>query len=595
MTPHRNKRPLATLLDGDLDDTTPVAFDRSGVRRLGEFRQQVASLTAYVEERGVGRWLLCTEDSYGATVALLALARCRSTAVLPPNRQAETLRQLASGCVGGLWDPACQADAEAAEIGLIGANPLEPAVAIMCSAPLQLDRDVDWVEFRTSGTTGDGRTVTKALRHLEDEVLALETQLGAHLTEDAHIFATASHQHIYGLLFRVLWPLAAGRPFQAESLLHKRELLPRIAECSAAALVTTPVHLKRLAATDGLRPLRDICRAVFSSGGPLEAETAQAVARQLGAAPIEIFGSTETGGVATRRRDADGEAWVPMPFVVVEQSSGDERLEVTSPYVSTGEVLADGRGRTVMGDRVEITPGGCFLLRGRADRVVKVGEKRLALPEMERLLAGHGDVAEAALLVRDVAGQGRVHAVIAPTRSGRELLERGGRRGFGTELSRHLSGHFDPVLLPRAWRIVDRLPRDAQDKVTIAALEALFDETEQCEGLRILEDRILDSCFERALEVTGKLPQLEGHFDGFPVVAGVVQLGWAVDAATAWLGRRPVLQGVEALKFPEPLRPERYLTLRLERAVDGARLRFRLADGDVIFASGRLLLDEDGP
>ena len=77
-------------------------------------------------------------------------------------------------------------------------------------------------------------------------------------------------------------------------------------ECRHAALVTTPVHLRRMAATEGLAGVASVCRAVFSSGGPLEAETAAGVAKQLGEAPIEILGSTETGGVAVRQRSRRG-------------------------------------------------------------------------------------------------------------------------------------------------------------------------------------------------------------------------------------------------------------------------------------------------
>jgi acyl-coenzyme A synthetase/AMP-(fatty) acid ligase len=596
--------PLATLLEGDPGDPTPVAFDRRGVRSRGELRRDALALAAAVERAGTGRWLLRVEDSYAATVSLLALARAGAVAVFPPNGRPETLRRGAEGCVGGLWDPASRWEAEAAGIEHRGIDPLDPPDSGPPTAPARLDRDRPLAEFWTSGTTGAGRAVSKALRHLEDEVVALEAALGGSLPPGTRIFATASHRHIYGLLFRVLWPLAARRAFQSETPLHAGELIPRMAECEAGALVTTPAHLKRLAPTEGLRPLRGICRAVFSSGGPLDAETAKSIAQQLGAAPVEVFGSTETGGVAVRRRDAHGESWIPLPGVAIRCPGADGRLEVTSPYVSVGESLGDGRGRVLMGDRVALAADGSFLLRGRADRVVKVGEKRLALPEMERMLELHPHVAEAALLVREQAGEGRVHAVVVPTAGGREALRRDGRRSFGAELTRHLAGSFDPVLLPRVWRTVQTLPRDAQDKVTVAALEALFarpaaadaaESRPEVPGPRILEEIRGEDAFERRLEVTDRLPQLEGHFDGFPVVAGVVQLGWAVDAAVAWRGRRPGIAGVEALKFPHPLQPGRTLTLRIERSRRGRGLRFRLHDGDDVFASGHLLLDEGDP
>ena len=572
------------LLDEPAADDTPVAFGRGGARSRRDFSRDVEACAGRVEAVGAGRWLLCSEDSYAAAVALLALARAGSLAVFPPNRQPETLRHLVAGAVGALVDPAL---APAELSGLTTVEILGPPAAP--PGPARFDRDAAWVEFRTSGTTGDGRPVVKALRHLEDEVVALEERLGSSCTPGLQVFSTASHQHIYGLLFRVLWPLAAGRAFQRETLLHTQELLPRIAASREAALVTTPVHLTRLAANAGLRPLRRICRIAFSSGGPLDAETAKAVTEQLGAAPVEVFGSTETGGIAVRRRDRDGDAFRALPGVEL-RCTDDGRLEVTSPFVSVGDELADGRARMLGADRIELVPGGGFRLLGRADRVVKVGEKRLSLPEMERVLAAHPAVAEASLLVLEQ----RVHAVVAPSASGRSWADREERRALRATLTRHLAGRFDPVLLPRAWRFVAALPRDAQDKIPHAALVALFADrragSDDRSAPRIVREGREGGDWIRELEIPADLASLEGHFPGRPLVPGVVQLGWALDAAAAWLGRAPRLEGVEMLKFPEPLRPGRRVRVAVSCGEDGSRLRFRISSEGRVHAIGRALL-----
>ncbi len=362
--------------------------------------------------------------------------------------------------------------------------------------------------------------------------------------------------------------------------------------------MTTPVHLKRLAASGGLRLLHGICAAVYSSGGPLDVETAESVGDQLGAAPYEIFGSTETGGVAARRRDIDGEIWRPLPQVAIRRRDPDGRLEVESPFVSAGDDLGGGRMRARMSDRIDSLPGSGFLLLGRADRTVKIAEKRLSLPEMERLLCEHDYVAEAALLVLEVAGRRRVHAVVVPTEAGLACREAEGRRGFGVRLAEHLGRYFDPVMLPRAWRFVDALPRDSQDKLPAKSLAGLFADrtgSGRPRSPRVISEQRSVDALERQLEIPDDLAQLEGHFDAFPVVAGVVQLAWALDAAADWLGHRPVLAGLEALKFPMPLRPGRSLTLRVERSGRGSNLRFRLHDGEFVYAVGRVVLVEPEP
>jgi hypothetical protein len=141
--------------------------------------------------------------------------------------------------------------------------------------------------------------------------------------------------------------------------------------------------------------------------------------------------------------------------------------------------------------------------------------------------------------------------------------------------------------------VVRELPRDAQDKVPAAALAGLFADRvgpERPREPRIVSEALEADAFVRRLEIPEDLASLEGHFDAFPVVAGVAQLAWVLDAAAAWLGRRPRLRAVEALKFPVPLRPGGSLVLRLERSATGSQLLFRLSDGDRVFGTGRLLL-----
>jgi len=238
-----------------------------------------------------------------------------------------------------------------------------------------------------------------------------------------------------------------------------------------------------------------------------------------------------------------------------------------------------------MGDRIELHADGTFLLLGRADRTAKVGGKRLSIPDMERELAAHDWVAEAALVVLERASEARVHAVIVPSETGRAALQSQSRRELGAELARHLSGHFEPVLLPRVWRVVDELPRDAQGKLPVEALEAVF-ETHDREP-RLLSETREPHSLERRLEVPAELAFLEGHFENVPVVAGVVLLRWIMSAAADLIGRSPRVLGIEALKFPALLRHGQQFTLCVEVTEALGRLRFRASDGDRVFAIGR--------
>ncbi len=582
---------LVTLFRDGRADAELVAFGRNVRRTFGELETRVAALAEAIQAEGARgeRWLLHAADAWSFAVGLLGLWHAGRTAVLPPNAEAGTLGRLASAVAGVVSD---RQDAPPTRRALSPLRPKlsgepQPIVSLVALDPAQ-----PAVELFTSGTTGDGRIVAKTLAHLASEVETLESALGADCGE-ACVFATASPQHLYGLLFRILWPLAAGRPFRIETYLHPEELTPRMKASGDCVLVGTPAHLRRMKELPDLAKLRGVCRRVFSSGGALDEETADAFAAALGEAPVEIFGSTETGGVALRQQTpgADRLAWTPLPRVQVA-ATPDGRARVRSPFVSAG----DPEGGFVMGDRIAELGDGRFVLEGRADRVIKVGEKRLSLPDMEDALRGHAWVSNVALLPLGPAADVRVAAVVVPSPEGRAALEREGRRAVSASLAARLEPLFDRVLLPRAHRYVDELPRDDRGKTTVAALAGLFapDEGLPCTEPERISERRSPGRLERSLRVPVDLAFLEGHFPGFPIVPGVVQLRWALAIAAELLGRPPRVARVEALKFRDLLRPGQSFRAVVALDVKGEAFEFRLTSDDAasgrVFSSGRCVL-----
>jgi acyl-coenzyme A synthetase/AMP-(fatty) acid ligase len=586
---------LSQLLLSRRSGDTAVATSGREVRTWGDLLRDVSALAAALGDAERERWLLLTDDAYAFAVGLLALWQRGAVAVLAPNAQPGTIERLGLDAAGLVSD---REELLSAPPGPRALHPLTPGPGLP-GQRVALAPDAPAVELFTSGSTGDGKAVPKALRHLEREVAVLEACFGPRIGP-ARVLATASHQHLYGLLFRVLWPLCAGRCFRAESYLHPEEILPRMVEDGPCALVSTPAHLRRLRALEGLGSVSDRCRAVFSSGGPLDEETADALAQALGGAPFEIFGSTETGGVAWRRQAPGPErlAWTPFEGVRMEREPEEGRARVRSAVVSVG-----GPDGFVMGDRVTLLGDGRFRLEGRADRVVKVGEKRLSLPEMESQLREHPFVSEAALLLLEKGSfEGRIGAAIVLSDAGRRALQVQGRRPIGLALAEHLEAWWDRVLLPRAWRYVSELPVDARGKTTLAALRELFaapEEEPRSTEPELLAERRSACGIERRLRVPPDLVFLAGHFPGFPVVPGVVQLRWVMAAAADVLGAEPEVAQIEALKFHELLLPGQDFDLAVELAPEGRSFRFRLADGARVFASGRCRLvggaEEDAP
>jgi acyl-coenzyme A synthetase/AMP-(fatty) acid ligase/3-hydroxymyristoyl/3-hydroxydecanoyl-(acyl carrier protein) dehydratase len=426
----------------------------------------------------------------------------------------------------------------------------------------------------TSGSSGAPVAIIKRLAQLFDEVRSLSQGFDARVG-DARICTTVSHQHIYGLLFAVLWPLACGRPFAAQRLAFAEDIAAEVAKGGACVLIASPAHLKRLPDQLPWAAVRDNLRAVFSSGGPLPDEALPPCLSLLGHAPIEVYGSSETGGVAWRQRQPDGAlAWQALPNVDLKVQ--DEALHICSPH-------ADAVGWQAMSDRVRAVDGG-FELLGRSDRIVKIEEKRVSLNAVEQALMGSGLLAEVRVLVQ---ADRRTQLIVAgvPSESGWSLLDREGKQVLNARLRAALEMVVEPSALPRRWRYVSSLPVNPQGKTTEAALLALFDP-------RRPQTRVLtrSACaVSLQVEIAAQSPYFDGHFHEAPVLPGVAQLDWVVRFGREFFDLPPRFLRMEGVKFQQVIKPGPPIEMALSFDADRGRLSFALKSETGSHASGRIV------
>ncbi|MFZ4875471.1 AMP-binding protein [Janthinobacterium sp. Mn2066] len=469
-----------------------------------------------------------------------------------------------------------------------------PAAYAPLSAPAEvsgvrqwtvLDDDFAALVVHTSGSTGVAQAIPKKLSQLGSEIATLEQLFGAR-AGGAAVVATVTHQHIYGLLFKVLWPLCASRAVHAFSVDFPEPLAALLAQ-GPCVLAASPAHLKRLPDYLDWSGARSQLRAVFSSGGPLALDSALAAQRLLGCMPCEIYGSSETGGVAWRQRMADrpeDDSWQAFPGVQWRLLDDDGALAVRSAH------LADD-GWLALADRARQTAEGHFQLLGRSDRIVKIEEKRISLSAIEAALLATPLVAEARVLLCDApAGERqKVAAFIVCSAAGRALLEAQGKLALNRQLQLALSGQVEAVALPRRWRYLDHMPINAQGKTTQSLLLALLDKP------RLPQAQLLECAAEGEaprllleLRVPATLFYFDGHFTGAPLLPGVVQVEWALHFARLHLALPARFRAMHALKFQQPVLPERPVRLLLEYDAAKASLHFRYLSDAGQHASGRI-------
>jgi uncharacterized membrane protein len=238
------------------------------------FLEDVARLVGALRGEPRGRWVLCTESAWACAVGLFALWQHGSVAVMPPNLEPGTLAELlpsAAGCLADRPLEAPPAGPAPRRVPILADGPREGPAAhpSPVRAPFRtLDHAAPAVELCTSGSTGNRKTVSKTLTQLEAEIEALEHQFGASLGS-ARVLGTVSFQHIYGLLFRVLWPLCAGRTFADGTVVDPALLEHAFAGGERGVLVGSPAHLKRLPELPGPGPAAGPLRGgVLLRGGP---------------------------------------------------------------------------------------------------------------------------------------------------------------------------------------------------------------------------------------------------------------------------------------------------------------------------------------
>ena len=413
---------------GDANPASPAERDwagmaaRAGARfasdgtSLAEVNQLAARLCGLTASGSPPAVCVASEDRVEVAAAMLAACSGRIEVLFPSALTAEAVAVTMAARRFSHWlGPSGWQDCLA---GLAAARVPSDSVPSSGIAPRLPDGERAQVFLQTGGTTGRPELWPKTARNLLDEVAAHVR--GLRVEPDDHILATVPPNHIYGLLFSVLLPLCSGATVERISPFFPQEIAERIERTRATILVSTPTHLRALATT---LSASHRLRLVLSSGAPLLAADAAAFHGRTGLWPLEIYGSTETGGIAVRRQDVADCPWSPMP--AVECRCEGDVLAVRSTYVSCGHP-----GFFHTADLAELRPDGRFDLLGRGDGIVKVGGHRVSLAAVEQALTALAGVADAVVLaLASPSGRGQeIVALVASSRSsdeiGRELRER---------------------------------------------------------------------------------------------------------------------------------------------------------------------------
>lgn len=520
--------------------------------------------------------LIVTDDSFDFLATLFACWSLKCIPVIAPDKLPHTIKQLEdvvacivsnsfseySGKLRLLWK-----DYEEQK-------PLKPFF---------VDPNTSAFELFTSGTTGTRKSISKTFRQISNELNVLEKLWGKEV-EGRISIGTVSHQHIYGLLFRLLWPLCRGTPFTPQASFYWEELISKV-NLSLCFIISSPTHLNHFSSFhDYLTNYNKDCTIVlFSSGGPLNHTVSIDILKSFGCTPIEVYGSTETGGIAYRRQTSENDqAWNVFPNVLHRTVAG--ALQVQSPFLSSNNVWQD------TGDLVTIMENGQFRLHGRLDRMIKIGEKKLSLDRLELVLQEHKYINKSAIVTFPQNGRLILGAIIEVNDDACEELHKNGKESLLGNIKLHLKNEFIQGSLPRKWRFLRKLPVDDQGKRNHFKLTEIFQPCPKTDRTPAIIETIPITGGERYLMTVPIDYELcEGHFRNFKVVPGVCQLDWIEMLICKMSNKDLKINNIPKMKFHRFIQPGQSITLDITYNVNNNNWIFNIYNGTEKFTSGRIM------
>lgn len=106
----------------------------------------------------------------------------------------------------------------------------------------------------------------------------------------------------------------------------------------------------------------------------------------------------------------------------------------------------------------------------------------------------------------------------------------------------------------------------------------------------VIAQRTTAEGVELEFVVSPALPWFAGHFPGFPILPGVVQIDWALDFARIHLGLEIAIARRYRIKFKSAIFPDDRLTLVLSHQAEKRQLAFAYRRGTAVCASGQVTL-----
>ena len=429
------------------------------------------------------------------------------------------------------------------------------------------------INLFTSGSTGVPKNIIKTLKNLEIEAQATIDDFD--LPENGIIASTTSSAHSYGLAFNFILAFYGNFSINRERIEFPEQFKP----CDI--LISTPSFMEKLYKYDFV--FETPPKKIFLAGAKLKSEVYEYFARFSDV--IDIYGSTETGNIAYKRGGniftlisgvdielgENNQIVVKTPFCPFEKMPLSDIIEKVSDQNPENSANISRKGEKTLTPTPSPKGRGessnKFILKKRTDRIVKIQEKRISLDELEINMKKHPAVEDCYCFMYD---EKLCCAVVC-------------RDPGVNDFKKYLSKFSE--ILPKKWRILDEIPKTQNGKIDSAKLRKIF-------GMKLSLPFVLNrskngETFEINMMFKTNSNFFEGHFDGFPIVPGVVQLYYAKFFAEEIYPN--IHKDCKKIKFTNILKPETVVTLKLTQK--GDNVEFSYINEEKTYSSGLFVIE----
>jgi 4-coumarate--CoA ligase (photoactive yellow protein activation family) len=303
------------------------------------------------------------------------------------------------------------------------------------AAKRALDRSGERVTVRSSGTSGKRRSCT----HLTAG-LAREAETWAQLLPGRRRIRTAvASHHIYGLLFTLMLPAELGLPVDELRVLSPGGVVATLR--SGDLVIGHPVFWSALLCAAPYGWCSDVV-GITSGAACTDAVAASLVEAGL-TRLLDVYGSSETGGVGWRERTSLG--W--------RDGAGAHELLPWWRRAEDGLLVREDEAPIMPPDRLDWEQSGGFRIGTRRDGAVMVGGLAVDLDRVRHVLLAHPGVADAAVRPMDSAEGMRLKAFVVPQLKAGENLS-----SLLASLASHVETALSVAERPRAFRFGRELP-----------------------------------------------------------------------------------------------------------------------------------------